>query len=1109
MRFTITPIGSTGGRTVGQVVDRIVSYLQTPSPEAARRSAATNGTAARYYADRATEAGRWLGRGTDALGLSGAVDPDEFASVLTGRDPRSGRRLITAQGSAGRRPSLGVGTHTRINKSGVALYSLADSAAALGLSQAEVRAMIIAGQCQALTVICKLTGGPQAHRCEPPGALLFPIIDEEDGAWVPESELRRCLDARARGTTAAEVRASGHPEDLLGVNEAARFAGVTARYLRGVCRHWEEHQAEIEASVAAGQRPRRAHLVAHRGPEGRWRIRRGDLTDFMERRAAPAVRVGYDLTLTTEKSLGVLALLGDEPTRQATLAAIQAGNDAGLAHLEQHAATARAKGKPIETRGLTIASFRHLTSRSLDPFPHHHNIIANTVVDPKGTPRALDARLLYAQARAASALATAEMRHRLSSTIGVRWRPARHGGWEVDGIGDTIVREFSRRRADIDDAVAELEAAIGRTSTLDELESAVLRTRPPKQAADPEDLSADWWQRAIAHGLTPDDLSSCLSPKQTTPPLDRGPLFALLASPEHGVCANQSTFTRSDALAAMVDLPLPLADGRAQPPLVEAAELERLTDAFLASHYVVRLHPPEALPGTAHRQDIFSTTEILAAQQQIIRSYEDGLNTAAAHVPEHVLEATLTLTPNLTDEQRELIEGFCTSGHLIQCAIGRAGTGKTTAMRTAAEAWSSAGHRVIGAAVKSEAARNLAQGAAIPTETIAWYLSRKSDPEARLDCRTILIVDEASTLSDRDLDQLLQRAARAGTAVRLIGDPDQHGAVTAGGMFGHLCRRYDTDTPKLTHVLRVQHPADRAATHALLSDCPELALAHLESAGHLHTADNELDLYLRMLERWDEARRSGQEHPMIVQRHQTRLDLNRLARDLRLARGELGTEQLTTNDGRTFSAGDRVVARSTARHLHVPGTPAAFVRNGAMGTVVPVSSGTVNASDVLPVAFDDIGTIDLPRTFIGEHEAHGAVRVGVDHAYAITSYAAQGATFPESTSLIDDHTTRAETYVDITRGETANHLVISPGAGDPELHFLPNPPEQTARNRVSQRLHQSGTERPAIEYRTERESDAPHEPPRMHDGNDRNEASTQLRHQLQQHAAGQPELPDP
>ena len=64
------------------------------------------------------------------------------------------------------------------------------------------------------------------------------------------------------------------------------------------------------------------------------------------------VRVAYDLTLTTEKSLGVLALLGDAKTRAAVLGAIEAGNDWALGWLEDHSAAAREKDKVIPVRAL-------------------------------------------------------------------------------------------------------------------------------------------------------------------------------------------------------------------------------------------------------------------------------------------------------------------------------------------------------------------------------------------------------------------------------------------------------------------------------------------------------------------------------------------------------------------------------------------------------------------------------------------------------------------------------------------------------------------------------------------------------------------------------------
>jgi len=1061
MRFAITALGSAGGRTVGQVVGDIVRYLEPRAPEqpAQAPSVPSGEGPSSYYADRGTEAGRWLGHGAREAALAGAVAPEDFARVLAGRDPRTGARLISAQGSAGRRPTLGAGRETRRGPSGERLYGLPDVAAALGVTQREAEALLAAGQRLAVGALAGQRVG------EPAASYLVPLVDGEGTVWVTEAELERNALARELGPVASEIAATGDPDDLLGVAEAARLCGLTTRYLRGLCRRWEDHRDEIEAALADGRAPTRAYVVAWRGLKGKWLITRGDLVAYLERRAAPAVRVGYDLTLTTEKSLGVLALLGDDRTRSAVLDAIEAGNDTGVAYLELHAATARRKGETVLARGLTVASFRHLTSRALDPFPHHHNVIANTVVDEHGSRRALDARGLYREAQAASAIATAEMRHQLSLSLGVSWRPSRSGGWEIDGIPDAVVREFSRRRNEIDDAVAELEEAIGRTRTVDELQSIVLATRPAKEDVDPRELVAGWWDRAERHGLTPAALGACTG--RTAPrhaPVDPDAVFDQLSSPAHGVCAGGSVFTRADVLTALVDLPIGTG-GCAQPLLVPAAELERLADEFIASAHVVRLEPLDA-PGRGvfAAEPVFTTREILAVQQRVLDRFEQGRGAGIAAVDAAAVEQAIEPVGGLSAEQAGLVRAFCTSGDAVQCAIGRAGAGKTTSMRAAAAAWQDAGYRVVGTAVKGEATRHLAEGAAIPAETVAWFLARRDAPVPPIDARTVLIVDEASTLSDRDLDALIDLAGRAGSAVRLIGDPYQHGAVAAGGMFRFLCERHP-DTPDLATSHRVTDLSDRRAATALREGRPAEALAILEAVGHLHVADNEIGLYAGMLQRWWQAHQDGDEHPMVDRRHHTRRQLNRLARHLLRTHGELGDEEVTASGERRFAAGDRVVARMAARHLHVPGEPGRYVRNGARGTVVEVVTNGSRHSDALRVEFAGIGVIDVPRDFFDEHTGPGGRRdVGIDHAYAVTSYSVQGATYQASTSRIDEGATRAETYVDITRGRRSNHLFVTRAPQPLDGERLPEAPPPPLVERVASRLRRSGPERAAIEH---------------------------------------------
>ncbi len=1011
--------------------------------------------ASRYYADGGEEPGRWMGRGAADRGLAGEVGAEDFARVLSGRDPATGARLITARGSAGRRDSLGVGASTRWADDGEWLYDEHDAAVALGVEDAELDRLMQTGTRIALG---RALGWVTAE--QPAGAYLIPVIDGAGRRWVRESELARAEHARAVGPSAVEVSGSGDPNDLLPLAEAARLAGVTARYLRGLAQRWETHRAEIEKTRAEGRPVRRAYIVAWRGTKGQWLVRRSDLAEFVSRRTAPAVRVGFDLTLTTEKSLGVLALLGDDKMRAAVLDAVQAGNDLAMEWWEQRAAT-RVAGEVVPASGWTAAAFRHLTSRALDPFPHHHNVVANAVATGDGERRALDARVLYRHAVGASALATAEMRHCLTVDLGVRWRRSPSGGWEVDGIPPEVLREFSRRRNEIEEALAELEQAIGRASTIEELQDIVAETRPAKQQADAADLYRDWWARARFLGLKPPALAACANRSPSLEPT-REQLVAMLdhlAEPGD-ITAEGSVFTRGDVLDALADTPVPDYDGDEQPLLIGAARLEVLADAFLASRRVIRLEPREDRPRLRGLGDepLYTTTVMLQVQQGIMDTYRRGLGAGTAVAIASAVE-TAVADKQLSAEQAALVRSFCLSGHRVQCAVGRAGTGKTTAMRTAAAAWQASGFRVVGAAIKGEAARALGTAAGIPTETVAWYLARAEHGDSPLDARTVLVVDEASTLGDVDLDRLIQMCLAGGASLRLIGDPAQHGAVAAGGMFRVLCEQNSVQTPELRENRRLQHAGDLAAVEALRDGHIEQALASLESAGHLHLAADDLQLYAKLLARWWESRQAGGPHPLVERSNHRRRQLNRLARRLLQTSGEVATDELAASSGRHFSAGDEVIARRGSRDLYPEGQRSAYLRNGSRGVIRRIERGASREDDTLVVDFSDLGTIAIPRAFFDDHPGRdGRLDAGIDHSYAVTSYGVQGATFEESTGRVDERTSRAETYVDLTRGRRANHLFVTRAEDPLDGERLPKAPPPPLEASLAIRLRASGAE---------------------------------------------------
>src|SRR5919106_6315296 len=186
-------------------------------------------------------------------------------------------------------------------------------------------------------------------------------------------------------------------------------------------------------------------------------------------------------------------------------------------------------------------------------------------------------------------------------------------------------------------------------------------------------------------------------------------------------------------------------------------------------------------------------------------------------------------------------------------------------------------------------------------------------------------------------------------------------------MWHYLVALHPDRTPELTIDRRVQHTADRAAAEALRHGQAADALAALEAAGHLRILESEHDLYVALLTRWWTARHNGRPHPMVDRRNDQRLVLNRLARALRRQAGELGEVEITATGGLRFAVGDEVVARMGDRHLHPPGLPGNYVRNGTHGVVAAVHPAPDPADERITVAFASLGQITLPRGFFDEH----------------------------------------------------------------------------------------------------------------------------------------------
>lgn len=96
------------------------------------------------------------------------------------------------------------------------------------------------------------------------------------------------------------------------------------------------------------------------------------------------------------------------------------------------------------------------------------------------------------------------------------------------------------------------------------------------------------------------------------------------------------------------------------------------------------------------------------------------------------------------------------------------------------------------------------------TDAATRNKSYRPDPAWTLQPGQLVIVDEASMVTTREIDAILTAVRTAGAKLLLVGDNKQLGAIGAGGMFATIVDR--TTAPVLTTVRRSATTAGSCAT---------------------------------------------------------------------------------------------------------------------------------------------------------------------------------------------------------------------------------------------------------------------------------------------------------
>ncbi|MCC2976648.1 Ti-type conjugative transfer relaxase TraA [Sphingomonas sp. PL-96] len=462
----------------------------------------------------------------------------------------------------------------------------------------------------------------------------------------------------------------------------------------------------------------------------------------------------------------------------------------------------------------------------------------------------------------------------------------------------------------------------------------------------------------------------------------------LLAKPDLALDAithGQATFTTRD-LAKFVHRH---SDGKEQ--------FDKVMAAVRASPELVKL-------GRDGRgEERFTSRTMLAAEQRLEQAL-DRLGGSVAHrlgagAGERVLarsaRAGLVLGPEQQAALRHVVQG-----RDLGIVVGYAGTGKSTMLGLAREAWQEAGYHVHGAALSGIAAENLENGSGIASRTLASLERQWEQGREMLSAGDVLVIDEAGMIGSRQMERVLSQAAKHGAKVVLVGDPEQLQAIEAGAAFRSAVERYGH--VEITDIRRQREDWQRNATRELATERTGEALDAYAAHGAVHAAPTREAARVALVDRWDQDRAAAPEASRIILTHtndEVRL-LNQLARERLKRGGELGDDvAIATERGeRTFASGDRILFLRNERSLGV--------KNGSLGRVESVTAARMT------VLFDDGRRVGFD---IKDYAA-------VDHGYAATIHKAQGMTVDRVQVLATPGLDRHAAYVALSRHRDAAEL---------------------------------------------------------------------------------------
>jgi conjugative relaxase-like TrwC/TraI family protein len=488
-------------------------------------------------------------------------------------------------------------------------------------------------------------------------------------------------------------------------------------------------------------------------------------------------RIFYDFTFSPPKSVSIAGLIGqDERILEAHAHAVKSA----LHEFEAFAATRIRKNNAQNDRltgNFAAAQFTHDTSRALDPHLHTHCIVFNATFDPvENRWKALQNHELLRARKFAENVYYHELARKLRH-FGYQVQNRARGDFQVVGVSDELCDRFSKRHAQVDEALAKLlkekpELAAGNLQDLREQLATTERTRKQK------DLTRDELQALWHSQLTKNE---CESLRQ----LQRLPEKTVKADLHIGVAeavqwAEDHLFDRNSVVLECQVWQEAL--GRARGGNFPVSELMDFTRQ--RGYIRDKARPHEV-----------TLRELLLREWEIVQTAKEGFGNCLPLVS-HPRPSSSQLDP----DQRQALAALLRSTHGVSVFRGGAGTGKSFVLRELVDQLRQSGRNVVVLAPQRQQVVEMEKTGFPSPTTVANFLTKRELADS-----AVIVVDEAGQIGGRQMLELIRLIEERHGRLVLSGDTRQHGAVEASDALLAI-ERHAGVKPVELHKIRRQDP---------------------------------------------------------------------------------------------------------------------------------------------------------------------------------------------------------------------------------------------------------------------------------------------------------------